>query len=191
VTQEASDATQGGGAVTGVEKAAAEGRANVRPMQLRALLLLAPLALVACAKSAPTESIEPVPAAPAPQAQAPTGPLRLGEPISASVVSLKDVAARPADFKGKTITTNGVVTAVCQEMGCWMEIKDDSGQAHIKMHGHKFFVPRTAPGHHARVQATVVAAKDAEGAECDEEAAQQMGHPVAKIELDATGVEID
>jgi hypothetical protein len=164
-------------------------------MQLRAVLGLASLALVACAKSAPTESIEPVPsaapAAVATAAQAPTAPLRIGEPISASVVSLKDVAARPAEFKGKTITTNGVVTAVCQEMGCWMEIKDDSGQAHIKMHGHKFFVPKTAPGHHAKVQALVVAAKDAEGAECDEEAAQQMGHPVARIELDATGIELD
>jgi hypothetical protein len=157
------------------------------------------LAAVACGKKAPTESTEPAPApavasatvASAAKPSAPTGPLRLGEPINASVVSLKDVAARPADFKGKTIATTGEVTAVCQEMGCWMEIKDDSGLAHIKMHGHSFFVPKTAPGHKARVQATVMAAKDAQGAECDEEAAQQMGHPVAKIELDATGVEID
>src|SRR5438477_3234965 len=148
----------------------------------RVALALVPLTFVlACGKRAPTESIEPAPVSPPPaaaaatttQATAPTGPVRLGEPISASVVSLKDVVARPAEFKGKTIATNGVVTAVCQEMGCWMEIKDDSGLAHIKMHGHKFFVPKTAPGHHARVQATVVAAKDAEGMECDEEAAKQ------------------
>jgi hypothetical protein len=83
-----------------------------------------------------------------------------------------------------------VVTAVCQEMGCWMEIKDDSGQAHIRMHGHSFFVPKTAPGHHARVQATLVPTKESE-TECTEEAAKQMGHAVAKVELDATGVELD
>ena len=71
-----------------------------------------------------------------------------------------------------------------------MEIKDDSGQAHIRMHGHSFFVPKTAPGHHARVQAMLVPSKD-ENAECTEEAQKQMGHPVAKVELDATGVEID
>ena len=84
----------------------------------------------------------------------------------------------------------GIVTAVCQEMGCWMEIKDDLGQAHIRMHGHSFFVPKSASGHHARVQATLVPTKDSE-TECTEEATKQMGHAVAKLELDATGVELD
>ena len=116
--------------------------------------------------------------------------LRLGEPIPAPEANLGDVAAHLADYKDKTFATTGVVTAVCQEMGCWMEIKDDLGQAHIRMHGHSFFVPRTASGHHARVQATLVPTKDSE-TECTEEAAKQMGHPVAKVELDATGVELD
>jgi hypothetical protein len=75
-------------------------------------------------------------------------------------------------------------------MGCWMEIKDADGAAHIRMHGHAFYVPKTASGHHAKVQATIVPAKGSEE-DCNEEAAKQMGHPVAKIELDATGVELD
>ena len=152
---------------------------------------LAPLAIaslglaLACGKSAP-----PAPAAPPPPPATTQASLHLGEPISAPDAKLTDVAAHLADYKGKTFATTGVVTAVCQEMGCWMEIKDDSGQAHIRMHGHSFFVPKTAPGHHARIQATLVPTKEAES-DCTEEASKQMGHPVAKLELDATGIELD
>ncbi|HEV3192066.1 MAG TPA: DUF4920 domain-containing protein, partial [Polyangiaceae bacterium] len=85
------------------------------------------------------------------------------------------------------VATSGKITAVCKEMGCWMELVDPSAQAHVKMHGHTFFVPRTAPGHFARVQAQVVpkGGKD----DCTEEGPEQSG--VARVELDATGVEID
>jgi hypothetical protein len=116
-------------------------------------------------------------------------PLRLGEPISAGTIALTDVAAHPASFQGKTIATSGTVTAVCQEMGCWMEIRDDRGQAHIRMHGHSFFVPKTASGHHARVQATVVDSKNA--TECEDDARADAGAALTKVELDATGVELD
>jgi hypothetical protein len=94
-------------------------------------------------------------------------------------------------------------------MGCWMEIKDDAGEAHIKMAGHAFFVPKTASGHKARVLATLVK-NDAEGACADEgmaaageaagakggksgcraEAEAQLGRPLAKLELVAEGVEL-
>jgi hypothetical protein len=151
------------------------------PLAFASLALLA-----ACGKAPPPPAPAPVAAVPA------TTPasLRLGEPLSAPAATLTDVAANPATYAGKPFTTTGTVTAVCQEMGCWMEIKDDSGQAHIRMHGHSFFVPKTAPGHHARVQATLVPAKD-QDTECTDEAKKQLGHPVAKVELDATGVEID
>ena len=39
------------------------------------------------------------------------------------------------------------------------------GQAHVRMHGHNFFVPKTASGHVARVQATLVKGSDEECAE--------------------------
>ena len=45
-----------------------------------------------------------------------------------SGVSLKDttplatVIDRPADFEGKTVRVEGVVTAVCMHMGCWMAL---------------------------------------------------------------------
>ena len=117
---------------------------------------------------------------------------KVGEPISASapVVALADVMKNPEAFKTKPFVTSGTVTAVCQEMGCWMEIKDASGEAHIKMAGEKFFVPKTSAGHKARVQGTIVDVKDADS-ECSHEAAEQMGKQVAKLQLEATGVELD
>ena len=99
---------------------------------------------------------------------------------------LADIAKDPARYANRTVTTTGKVTAVCQEMGCWMEIRDEAGQAHIRMHGHNFFVPKTASGHVARVQATVVKGSDEECAEKG-----PASGTLAKVELDATGVELD
>jgi len=116
----------------------------------------------------------------------------LGAPIAATApaVSLGEVMKNPAAYKGKAFVTTGTVTSVCQEMGCWMEIKDDSGEAHIKMAGEKFYVPKTSAGHKARVQGTLV---DVAGGdeECAKEAAAQTGKQVAKVQLEATGVELN
>jgi hypothetical protein len=96
----------------------------------------------------------------------------------------------PKAYKGKPIVTTGTVTAVCQSMGCWMEIKDADGEAHVKMAGEKFFVPKTSAGHHARVQGTLVDVAG-EDEECAKEASDQTGKQVAKLQLEATGVELD
>ncbi|MGD0525618.1 MAG: DUF4920 domain-containing protein [Polyangiaceae bacterium] len=125
--------------------------------------------------------------APATSASAPAGgTLLLGERITSPVVPLADIAKNPAQYAGHTVATTGRVTAVCQEMGCWMEIRDEAGQAHIRMHGHSFFVPKTASGHVARVQATLVKGSDEECAEKG-----PSSGTLAKVELDATGVELD
>ena len=162
-------------------------------------------------KGAPSAPATP----PAPTAKADEGSLRLGTPIEASAqkVALADVAKNPSAFVGKTFATTGTVTAVCQHMGCWMEIKDDASEAHIKMAGHAFFVPKTAAGHKARVLATL--AKSGEDGACADEgmhaagggggggpagagakkgcraeAEAQLGRPLAKLELVAEGVEL-
>lgn len=145
--------------------------------------------------------------------------LRLGAPIepNAEKVSLADVSKNPSAFVGKKITTTGTVTAVCAHLGCWMEIKDDASEAHIRMAGHKFFIPRGSKGKKARVLATLVKGDDepacdnadhdtmatsgggagpaasgtaGKGKSCRAEAEAQMGHPLAKLELIAEGVEL-
>lgn len=145
------------------------------------VLLLAALALAACSKPSGN-------AAPAPVNSAPSkGTLALGAPITGAPVALADIARAPGQYANKTVTTSGKVTAVCQEMGCWMELQDASGQAHVRMHGHSFFVPKTASGHLARVQATVLANPD----ESCTDSPPPAGGAVAKVQLDATGVELD
>jgi hypothetical protein len=137
----------------------------------------------------PAPAIAPAtPAAPA-IAATPTGgqSVRLGAAISAPEVALADVAKDPESFAGRSFTTRGTVTAVCQSMGCWMEIKDASNGAHLRMHGHSFFVPKTASGRQARVQATLVP-NGAAKACADEECASKN---LALLQLDATGVELD
>jgi Domain of unknown function (DUF4920) len=148
------------------------------------------LALGACSKEAPPGTATKDVPAPVVLKN-----LTLGAPIPATapVVALSDVAKNPAAYDGKSITTTGTVTAVCQSMGCWMEIKDDASQAHIKMAGHGFFVPKTASGHKAKVMATVSTEDDSCGEDdCKQKAAKDAKDgKLAKLQLVATGVELD
>lgn len=171
------------------------------------LAALAALATLACQSQPPAElaRAEPAPAKaepttkPTPAAQAPQGKLALGAPIEGGEkASLVEVAAAPMKFANKTLVMEGTVSAVCQHRGCWMELKDDRGEAHVKMAGHAFFVPRTASGKRARVLGRLAgdgaeAACGGEhggGAGCKAEAQKQLGRPLAKLELEAQGVEI-
>ncbi len=156
---------------------------------------LAALVLGACGRA---EEAAPPPA----KASPPAGTLALGERITSPLVPLSAIAKDPASYRNRVVATSGKVTSVCQAMGCWMELQDATGQAHVRMHGHSFFVPKTSPGHVARVQATVLDATSA-GAACnpsepgmaaaaaDDCEAKAAGGVAKMIQLDATGVEID
>src|ERR1700733_12436632 len=135
-------------------------------------------ALIACSRGAGSPSASQTAQA---SPSAPPGTLALGERITAPLVPLEDIAREPARFQDRVIATSGKVTAVCREMGCWMELEDATGRAHVKMHGHAFFVPRTAPGHLARVEGTLVKRPASGSDDCEE------GQASAKVELDATG----
>jgi hypothetical protein len=155
-----------------------------------ALLPAVALLVSACAMKNPEPAPLDKPAASAVPVRAAAS--KLGAPITAApAVALASIAKDPAAYADKNVVTTGTVTAVCQAMGCWMEIKDDGdalGQAHVKMHGHSFFIPKDASGRKARVQAVVEKTDPAE--ECSQEAEQQTGKPVAKVQLDALGVEL-
>jgi hypothetical protein len=102
---------------------------------------------------------------------------------SAQKIALADATKH----KGENVVTEGRVTRVCQERGCWLALKDSSSgdaAAVVRMHGHTFFVPTTSSGKHARVAGTVMLMKD--GKECDE-----MEAANAQLEIDVTGVELD
>ncbi|MEI8258737.1 MAG: DUF4920 domain-containing protein [Deltaproteobacteria bacterium] len=171
------------------------------------------------APSHPSGTPTPQPADPGAHAAAgaaavPGGPRHYGAAIEPGIpsVHLAQVATTPAQFNGQTIRVEGEITAVCQHMGCWMEIRDDATQAHIRMHGHSFFLPRDVSGHRASVAATIVSAQGATecdgpghaehaaapgataaapGAAAPTAAAPTAAAPrVAQIELDALGVDV-
>jgi len=112
-----------------------------------------------------------------------------GQPIDPSVrtARLGEVLQAPQQYSGSALRLEGQVVAVCQHMGCWMEMRNENTQAHVRMHGHSFFVPRGLNGHRAQVQATLVAAHPS--TECDESAQAATGRP-AQLELEATGVQV-
>src|SRR5688500_11502562 len=152
--------------------------------------------LTACAKAPdPTPSADPAqPKSASASALKPLEKKQFGAAITEKApTSLTSLVKEPEKFANQTVCTEGVVSAVCKSAGCWMEIADDSGQAHIKMAGHSFFVPREANGHRARIQGKVIpseAAQDTCGQKdgCRENAEKETGK-VAKIEIEATGVE--
>lgn len=157
--------------------------------------LLGSIPLVACgrpqeeAAAAPTAIAETPGAQPLRATSSPLKPLSQkkfgGEITEKQSTPLNSLVKHPAQFNAKTVRTEGVVVAVCKNKGCWMELSDEAGFAHVKMAGHSFFVPRDSSGHRAVIQGRVVnAPKD----HCTEEAEEQTG-AVAKVEIEATGVE--
>ena len=153
---------------------------------MRRVVIVATLLLAACSTD---REVTPDPAAsvktPLPAATTEA----YGDPLSTAAerVVLSELVKTPSRWADKTVHVEGKVTAVCQNRGCWMEIGDETGTAHVKLGGHKFFVPRSASGRSARVEARVQPAVDK--GHCEQEAEEQTGK-VAKVELFATGVEL-
>jgi hypothetical protein len=177
----------------------------------RSILALAglTLALAACEKApdaAPTSSAPPPaeakdapPAAEGagqPQAAQAEGikPLtqkKFGQPVTETkTTALPELMKEPAKFADQTVRTEGVVSSVCKSMGCWMEIADNDGKAHIKMAGHGFFVPRDCSGHRAVIQGKVLT-PEADKGTCgaDDGCGQGGSAKLAQVQIEATGIE--
>jgi hypothetical protein len=171
---------------------------------LLALFTVSTLAVLGCSRAEPQAS-EPAGSMEAPPPGAPakgggrSGPVgstnaagikqldqkKFGDGVtSMTTTPLPDLAKDPAQFTNKTVRTEGVVSAVCQSMGCWMQIADASGTAHIKMAGHKFFVPKESSGHRALVQGKVM---QASAGACGADGCGNQ--EVTQVEIEATGVE--
>ena len=92
--------------------------------------------------------------------------------------AIADLYKNPEKFVGKTVRLDGVVTAVCQEMGCWMALADsaDSTQTvRFKVdHDGALTFPIAAKGKRASAEGVFerIAAGDKEG---NEAAKEQLG----------------
>ena len=118
-------------------------------------------------------------------------------PNLSQVTPIPQLLAKPADFEGKTIRVEGVVTAVCTMMGCWMAIAPDDtakGQAVlVKVDDGVIVFPVSARGKRASAQGVFqrVGSGDAEGHEAAHENSKQEGRSEAHAgptwQLKATG----
>lgn len=74
--------------------------------------------------------------------------LKLGKPLAAeSPIALATLLSHSEDYVGRTVQVKGKIAAVCQEMGCWMELVNDSGQKlRIKVNDGEIEFPKDAAG---------------------------------------------
>ncbi|MBM3771394.1 MAG: DUF4920 domain-containing protein [Acidimicrobiia bacterium] len=122
-------------------------------------------------------------------------PKSYGKGVSISEATpLRDLLATPSKFEGKTVRVEGYVTAVCEEMGCWMALapsqaKDDKSLIIQVEHGVVMF-PMSAKGSRAAAQGVVQRVGSHQSREAAEELAKQQGTSVADVgqwHIHATG----
>src|SRR5688572_4767128 len=110
------------------------------------------------------------------------GDEKFGKGVSLTeATSIKALYEAPEKFVGKTIRIDGVVTAVCEEMGCWMALGEtDKAEATVRLkveHGGGIVFPISAKGKKASAEGVfdAIAATDKDGKSAAEEHANHAG----------------
>lgn len=99
----------------------------------------------------------------------------------------------PKDYVGKTVRIDGLATAVCQEMGCWMAVADsakkDAPTIRLKVEdGGSIVFPISAKGKHVSAEGTFEAiGGDAHSREAASEHAKQDAKASTQYQIKATG----
>ncbi len=83
-----------------------------------------------------------------------------------TAVKVADLLAAPDTYLGKTVRVDGIVQAVCQNMGCWIQIGDDEKSKGIqfKVDDGAIVFPKDGKGRKASAEGTFeeIGAADAE-----------------------------
>ena len=109
---------------------------------------------------------------------------------------VKALIENPADYVGKTIRVDGVATAVCEHMGCWMAIApegDPNGTTvRLKVEDGVIVFPVSAKGKKVSAEGVFeeIGAKDAEAKEAAGEHAKKDPKASRSYQLKGTGVVI-
>ena len=113
--------------------------------------------------------------------------LREATPISLIVKS-------PKDYVGKSVRIDGVATAVCQAMGCWMAVADsgekDAPTIRLKVeHDGAIVFPMTAKGKHVSAEGVfeAIGGGDEHAKDASAEHAKQDPKASTQYQIKATG----
>ena len=109
-----------------------------------------------------------------------------------TATSIKTVAERPAEFVGKTLRVDGVATAVCTHMGCWMAVAPDGDPSgatiRLKVDDGVIVFPVTAKGKRVSAEGVFEAGgASAEAGEAAGEHAKVDPKALQPYQLKATG----
>ena len=120
------------------------------------------------------------------------GETKLGAGVTLDQATLiTAVIAKPADYVGKTIRIDGVATAVCTAMGCWMAVApeaDPSGQTvRLKVEDGAIVFPVSAKGKNVSAEGVFEAVGDAHAREAAGEHAKQDTKASTSYQIKATG----
>ncbi len=135
----------------------------------------------------PPAAVEPGAGAPAATG---AGEQAFGAPLAGErePVALSALIDDPAAYTGQVVRTEGEISAVCQNMGCWMELRDEQARAvRVPMAGHAFFLPRDVSGRRALVEGPLNV-RPLSAAEREHLAAEGATATDVGLELSATSV---
>lgn len=116
----------------------------------RPMLVIAALLLAGCGAAPPSGQDV--------QEAGPFDGAPYGEAITLTTLThIAVIVEDPEAFVGETVLVEGVVTEVCDHMGCWMDIVDESQERKIqvKVDDGVIVFPQSAMGQRARVEGVV------------------------------------
>ncbi len=101
--------------------------------------------------------------------------------------SLKAIANKPEDFKGKVVLLRGKINSICVKKGCWLRMEDSGEELFVKFKDYAFFAPRHLAGHDVLLEGVVShdVVKEAERRHMAEDAGKSK-EEIAAIKGDKT-----
>lgn len=104
------------------------------------------------------------------------------------------LVAEPDAFVGKTVRIDGVASAVCTHLGCWMSVaaddKPDAMTVRLKVDDGAMVFPVSAKGKRVSAEGVFEVVKDAESTEAAGEHAKHDAHASQQYQINATGAVI-
>jgi hypothetical protein len=124
-----------------------------------------------------------------------SGETKLGAGVSLDTATpIAAVVEKPSDYVGKTIRVDGLATAVCTEMGCWMAVApegDPTGKTvRLKVEDGAMVFPVSAKGKKVSAEGVFEAVGDAHARAAAGEHASQDARASASYQIKATGAVI-
>ena len=104
------------------------------------------------------------------------------------------IVTSPKDYVGKTVRIDGLATAVCEAMGCWMAVSDsaekDAPTIRLKVeHDGAIVFPMSAKGKHVSAEGVfeAIGGGDEHGKDASAEHATQDPKASTEYQIKATG----